>query len=239
MAPDPAATVAAPPPPSAPVGRPPSRPRPVGLMIAVLVVGGALIASLAIIRSSASSSGPASEWKGTAITPDRPRPDFVLTDLEGKPYDFRARTAGTLTLLFFGYTNCPDICQIQMATLTGALRTDPGLPATVVFVTTDPLRDTPDRLRTWLQGFDHPVTALTGTPEQLVAAQEAAGLQPAIAGPPRPDGSYDVGHAAQVLAVTPDDRIHVVYPFGVRREDWLDDLHRMLEVPEWQARSGS
>lgn len=212
---------------------PPRGPR-LGRLIVTLVVAGVVLAGVVLWRGGGASA-PASAWKGTRIEPDRPRPDFVLQDLDGAPYDFRARTEGTLTLLFFGYTNCPDICPIQMATLTGALRTDASIPARVVFVTTDPVRDTPERLRSWLAGFDHPVTALTGTPDQLLAAQEAAGLAPAISGPPRPDGSYDVGHAAQVLAVTPDDRIHVVYPFGVRREDWLEDLHRMAAEPAWQA----
>jgi protein SCO1/2 len=208
-------------------------PRPARLVAALAIVGVFLVA-MAMWRGG-EASVPASAWKGTRIEPHRPRPDFVLQDLDGAPYDFRARTAGKLTLLFFGYTSCPDICPIQMATLTGALRTDASLGANVVFVTTDPARDTPGRLREWLAGFDHPVTALTGTPDQLLAAQESAGLAPAISGPPRPDGSYDVGHAAQVLAVTPDDRIHVVYPFGVRREDWLHDLRRMRDEPAWQA----
>ena len=225
----------------APGGRGPRRsgPTPVGLLLATALVLAALVVAVTVARAAgpAGSGGVASgsAWAGTRLSPDRPRPSFVLTGPDGQPYDFAARTKGRLTLLFFGYTSCPDICPIQMATLTGALRTDPSVPATVVFVTTDPSRDTPEQLQRWLGTFDHPVTALTGTPEQLAAAQEASGLQPSVTGAVRPDGTYDVGHAAQVLAITPDDRIHVVYPFGVRREDWLADLEAMLEVPEWQA----
>lgn len=212
-------------------------PTPVGLLIATALILAALVVAVTVARSAGSgrSAESGSAWAGTQLSPDRPRPSFVLTGPDGQPYDFAARTKGRLTLLFFGYTSCPDICPIQMATLTGALRTDPSVPATVVFVTTDPGRDTPEQLQRWLGSFDHPVTALTGTPEQLAAAQEASGLLPSVTGAVRPDGTYDVGHAAQVLAITPDDRIHVVYPFGVRREDWLADLKAMLEVPEWQA----
>ncbi|MFN8038069.1 MAG: SCO family protein [Acidimicrobiales bacterium] len=222
----------------APARRGPRRgPTPVGLLVATALILVALVVAVTVARSAGSSrtATSGSAWSGTRLSPDRPRPSFVLTGPDGQPYDFAARTKGRLTLLFFGYTSCPDICPIQMATLTGALRTDPSVPATVVFVTTDPDRDTPEQLGRWLGSFDHPVTALTGTREQLAAAQEAAGLLPSVAGPVRPDGTYDVGHAAQVLAITPDDRIHVVYPFGVRREDWLADLKAMLEVPEWQA----
>ncbi len=231
------------PPAEAPTDRAPPRrgprrgPTPVGLLVAAALVLLALVAAVTVARSAGSSrtATSGSAWAGTRLSPDRPRPSFVLTGPDGQPYDFAARTKGRLTLLFFGYTSCPDICPIQMATLTGALRTDPSLPATVVFVTTDPERDSPEQLQRWLGSFDHPVTALTGTREQLTAAQEASGLLPAVAGPVRPDGTYDVGHAAQVLAITPDDRVHVVYPFGVRREDWLADLRAMLDVPEWQA----
>ncbi|MCX7621883.1 MAG: hypothetical protein N2037_13695, partial [Acidimicrobiales bacterium] len=70
-------------------------------------------------------------------------------------------------------------------------------------------------------------------------AQEAAGLTPAVAGPTRADGSYDVGHAAQVLLITPDNQIHLVYPFGIRREDWLSDLARIPKAWRTPADSGA
>ena len=92
-----------------------------------------------------------------------PRPEFTLTDVEGKPFDFATQTGGQLTFLFFGYTNCPDICPIQMATLTSALAEMPDVGAQIVFVTTDPARDDPERLRSWLTNFERPIVGLTGT----------------------------------------------------------------------------
>ena len=62
----------------------------------------------------------------------------MLTGTDGQPYDFQAETAGKLTFLFFGYTNCPDVCPISMATLTAALNDLNRVGAKVVFVTTDP-----------------------------------------------------------------------------------------------------
>ncbi len=173
---------------------------------------------------------------GALLEPARPRPSFTLRDLDGAPFDFAARTGGRVTFLFFGYTNCPDVCPTQMATLTGALRSDPSVAGDVVFVTTDPVRDTPDRMREWLSSFDYPVIGLTGTADELTAAQVAAGLAPAVAGPARPDGSYDVGHAAQVLLITPDDQIHLAYPLGVRRDGWLHDLRHLPRV--WRQQPG-
>src|SRR3712207_8127068 len=81
--------------------------------------------------------------------------DVCSSDLQ--PYDFGAQTAGTPTLLFFGFTNCPDICPTTMADVAVALRgVDPALAedVQVVFVTTDPAFDTPEVLTEYLGRFD-------------------------------------------------------------------------------------
>jgi protein SCO1/2 len=179
--------------------------------------------------------GDGAGWHGAVLRDPAPRPDFTLTDTTGAPYDFRAETRGRLTLLFFGYTSCPDVCPIHMATLSAALE-QPGMPdPIVVFVTTDPVRDTPERLRSWLDNFGTDFVGLTGTPEQIAAAEEAAGVARSIvaAGDATPEGDYEVGHAAQIIAYTPDDLSHLQYPFGVRRQDWEADLPRMLDT--WDA----
>ena len=55
------------------------------------------------------------EWRGTVLDTPQPKPAITLTDTDGRPYDLVAETAGKLTLLFFGYTHCPDACPLQMA----------------------------------------------------------------------------------------------------------------------------
>ena len=177
-------------------------------------------------RTGAGAAEDDDGWRGTLLGTPQPRPDFTLTDTEGRPFDFRAETQGRLTLLFFGYTSCPDVCPIHMATLTGALE-QPGMPQPlVVFVTTDPERDTPERLRRWLDGFSEDYVGLRGTPDQIRAAELAAGVPPSQRVGEGDD--YQVNHASQILAFTPDDRAHVVYPFGVRQEDWIADLPRLV-----------
>jgi protein SCO1/2 len=184
-------------------------------------------------RPGGSDSGSDDGWRGAVLGTAQPRPDFTLTDTAGRPYDFAAETRGRLTLLFFGYTSCPDVCPIHMATLAGALD-QPGVPEpVVVFVTTDPERDTPEHLRDWLDNFSPGFVGLRGTPEQIRAAEIAAQVPPSMRGTGEGD-DYEVGHAAQIIAYTPDDEAHVVYPFGVRREDWITDLPRL--PTEWPAR---
>jgi protein SCO1 len=196
-------------------------------LIAGLVAIGAVIL-LAIGAFVRVSSAEGTSWHGTALEDPLPRPEFTLTDTEGQPFDFAAETEGRLTLLFFGFTNCPDICPGHMGVLQGVKDT-PGVPdPLVVFVTTDPERDTPERLREWLDGFDEDFVGLTGTPEEIAAAEAAA----EVAGSIRTtddDGDPEVGHDARIVAYTPDDRAHVVYEFGTRREDWIADLPRLLE----------
>ena len=152
------------------------------------------------------------------------RPAFTLTDLEGRPFDFVAETSQQLTFLFFGYTSCPDVCPITMATLTSALDQLPGTAATVVFVTTDPSRDTPERLNQWLGSFSGNLVALTGSAAELEAAQKAAGVSTAIAEAPDEKGNYLVGHSASVLVYTPDDRLYGTVPSGTTQSEWMDAI---------------
>jgi len=178
------------------------------------------------------------EWRGTVLDAPQPKPDITLTDTDGRPYDLRARTEGKLTLLFFGYTHCPDACPLQLAGIAASLERSSAAvkeATEVVFVTTDPARDDPATLRRYLDGFNRRFVGLTGTPEQLVAAQEAAGVAIAGAEEPDADGDYVVGHATQILAFTPDDLAHVVYPAGIRQGDWAHDLPQLLSVGAWRA----
>lgn len=212
--------------------------------VAILVaIGGVLIlviAAVAVWRSSADAgttigvSGPSDDgWRGVLLDDPAPRPDFTLTDTDGQPFDFQAETEGRLTLLFFGYTNCPDICPIQMGVLAGALETLATPEPTVVFVGVDSERDTPEALRAFLDQFNTRFIGLHGNPDEIARAEQAA---PNVAPSARfvepdadADDDYLVGHSSPVIAYTPDDQAHVVYPAGVRREDWIADLPRLLD----------
>jgi protein SCO1/2 len=122
-------------------------------------------------------------YQGLHLTDPYQKPEFTLTDSTGAAFDFAARTGAGPTLLFFGYTNCPDVCPTTMANVMVALRTvDPAVAAetSVVFVTTDPARDTPEVLGEYLGRFDGDLPTsfigLTGDQEQINQAQLAAGV---------------------------------------------------------------
>jgi len=162
---------------------------------------------------------------GAPVEEGARKPDFVLTDTRGEPYDFRRETAGRLTLLFFGYTSCPDVCPVHLANLAAALRGDPEVrrAVEVVFVGVDPERDTPERVRSFLDGFDPSFVGLTGSPEALATAQRAAGVPEAFVDATWEEG-YSVSHAGWILLYTQDGRARLRYPFGTRQKEWAHDL---------------
>jgi protein SCO1/2 len=169
-----------------------------------------------------------------------PKPDFTLTATDGSRFSFRERTDGYLTLLFFGYTNCPDVCPVHMANLGAVMKKLPDEVTRrirVVFVTTDPARDTRERLIAWLAHFDPSFIGLTGTEDEVVQAQRAAHIMPAqrdtTAGM-----NYTVGHAAYIIAYTPDNVGRAIYPSGVRQADWAHDLPLLLSLSGPAVRGG-
>jgi protein SCO1/2 len=197
------------------------------------IVGAA--AAIAIAGCQRTGTKSLAGLHGVLLTPARAKPGFVLTDTQGRPFDFVAQTRGAATLLYFGYTNCPDVCPAQLANIGAALRRLPAADqqrVRVVFVTTDPARDTPARLRSWLDNFDRRFIGLSGSADSVNAIQARLGLPPATMEmmDPRASGpraAYGMGHAAQVLAFTPDDSLRAEYPSGFNVDDWVNDLPKL------------
>jgi protein SCO1/2 len=204
------------------------------LALALLMgmLSGGTAQALTKVPEPAPETQTKAEYHGGLVSPPLAKPKFTLKDTSGAPFDFWSKTQGSVTLLFFGYTHCPDMCPLQMSIIAQALKDIPaaaGEQFKVVFVTTDPDRDTPAVLRVWLNRFDKHFIGLTGTQAAIDAAQIAASLAPAKKSPVRPDGAYEVGHAAFVLAYTKDNLAHVIYPVGVKEEDWVHDLPLLIK----------
>lgn len=179
-----------------------------------------LLLAVAGCRSGVSNG----ELQGTVLDVPQEKGSFVLTDTDGQPYDFAARTEGKLTLLYFGYTRCPDICPVHLAQIAEVFdqNLEMARNAEVIFVSVDPERDSPEDIRDFLDHFDSHFVGLTGTPEELEAAQRAVGVPPArIFGE---GDEYTVDHAGWVIAYAPDGFSYSIYPFGTRQTQWNNDL---------------
>ncbi|MBW3535245.1 MAG: SCO family protein [Gemmatimonadetes bacterium] len=179
----------------------------------------------------AADAPPDDGWAGEVLPAPLERPDFTLTDTGGRPYDFLAESEGKVALLFFGYTYCPDVCPVHMANLAAVLDDLPPRVVRdwieVVFVSTDPERDTPERIRSWLDGFHPGFVGLRGTPAEVHAVEDALGLPRSLVEAGE-DDAYFVGHAAQILAFGADGPARHAYPWGTRQRDWLRDLPRLV-----------
>ncbi|MFJ8040286.1 SCO family protein [Kitasatospora sp. NPDC096147] len=198
----------------------------------------ALTAALSLTAcgsSGSSSEGPAkvskekstSPYQATVLTKQFEKPELVLNDTSGRPYDLRAKTAGRATLLFFGYTSCPDVCPTTMGDIGVAMSKLPveeQQKIDVVFVSTDPERDTPQVLRTWLDSMGKSFTGLTGDLEKVKAAAKTLGVlveDPIV----NKDGTVTSSHGAQVLGFLPsDDKAHLLYLSSTSTQTFEHDL---------------
>ena len=175
-------------------------------------------------------------YLGGVVTPPLPKPKFLLTDTSNAPYDLWSRTQGYVTLLFFGYTRCSDECPLQMHNIASALdkvSTDVVEQIRVVFVTTDPTRDSAKVVRSWLDNFDHRFIGLTGSEAAIEAAVRAAGIFPAKKAI-SDHGNYEVAHAAFVFAYSKDNLAHLIYPSGTTADDWVHDLPYLVNE-DWSS----
>jgi protein SCO1/2 len=158
-------------------------------------------------------------------------PDATLRDSDGTSYDLATDARKPLTLVFFGYTHCPDICQVVMANIASALtRLDSGQRAKVqmLFVTTDPARDDVTTLRHYVDRFDPSFDGLTGDLATITRIGKAFGV-PVEKGAELASGGYDVAHGTQVIGVLPDRTAPFVWTEGTDPSALADDITTILD----------
>jgi protein SCO1/2 len=160
------------------------------------------------------------------------KPDMVLTDTHGKKYDLRKETQGHPTLVYFGYTHCPDICPTTMSNIAVAKKALPKAEQDdlrVVFVTTDPGRDTPTELGKWLKGIDPQFIGLTGDFATIQAGARSLGIS---VEPTTKDknGKLVSVHGTQVMAFSPKTNGgYVLYGEDATVDDYTKDLPKLVK----------
>jgi protein SCO1/2 len=168
-------------------------------------------------------------YTGTYLDAPYIVPDLALTDTAGKPYTV-ATAPAPLKLVFFGYTHCPDICQIVMSTVASAVsRLDAAQKAQlqVLFVTTDPARDDEAVLRRYLDRLDPSFEGLTGKLGTIVDL--ARPLKVYLAkGQRLPSGGYEVEHTTYVFGVT-GDRARIAWSQDTSPAELAADIIRLLK----------
>ena len=152
---------------------------------------------------------------------------FRLVDQNGRPFT-DSDLKGKWHLVFFGYTHCPDVCPTILNELSlaldrlGANRDKVG----IVMITVDPQRDTQEALKSYIASFDAPITALTGTPEQVTAAERAYRVYSAKR--PVRDGNYDMDHSAVIYVMDPQGRFTATFTPDTGADAIAERMRKLL-----------
>ena len=194
------------------------------------------------VTQVAGSTQSAAAYPGATVMPASQvvgKPDVTLTDTAGQPFNMAAATSGRVTLLYFGYTHCPDICPINVALAAEAVH---GLPpadrsrVTTVFITTDPTRDTPAVIKAWLAKFtdafpgDPPFVGLTAPQTAIHAAEGQIHMLLSYAAQiDSPSGVYNVVHAGYTLVYSSDGLAHLQVTDREAPSDYTTTLEHLIE----------
>lgn len=173
--------------------------------------------------------GPASaSFRAVDITGAQYARDFDLPDADGRRRrlsDFK----GKVTVVFFGYTHCPDVCpttMLELVTVKKALGSD-GARLQGIFITVDPQRDTPALLKAYVDNFDAGFVALRGTPEETMAVAKHFKVFYAKV-PGATESSYTMDHTAGSYVFDTQGRVRLFTRYGTGAEALTQDLKQLL-----------
>lgn len=171
------------------------------------------------------------EFTGARLDQPYAAPTVELTDTDGAPYSLAADTDKPMTLVFFGYTHCPDLCPMVMNNVAAGLNRlddDDREQVDMVFVTTDPARDDEATLRRYLDGYGEGFIGLTGELDDVVAAGDPLHLYVSD-GKKLPGGGYDLGgHSTYVLGIDDNAEAVVVWNQETSAVELANDIHTLL-----------
>ncbi|GAP36319.1 cytochrome oxidase biogenesis protein Sco1/SenC/PrrC [Piscinibacter sakaiensis] len=204
--------------PAAPASRPRRR-----------LLGGLAVLPLVGLAACDRGSPRAASFKGVDITGADYARRLELSDADGRARSL-ADFKGKVTVVFFGYTQCPDVCPStlgELAQVKRALGAD-GERVQGVFVSVDPARDTPEVLKAYMASFDPGFVALRGTPEQTLAAAKEFKVYYAKV-PGKTESSYTMDHTAGSFVFDASGRVRLFVRYGTGAEALTADLRALLD----------
>ena len=182
-----------------------------------------------LIGAACACGAPQPEFHGTTYDETKPAEDFTLTDQHGRPFRLSDHR-GKIVLLFFGYAYCPDVCPV---TLSSWRRVEEALGNSedieFVFVTVDPERDTPERLREHLANFSDGFHGLTGSQEELEAVYESYGIFMRKVPFSSSAVGYVVDHSTVIIVLDRKGQMRLTIPFDADPDEIVHDVRRLLD----------
>lgn len=167
-------------------------------------------------------------YQGSLIDPPLAAPDFALNDQSGSTFRLSDQR-GKIVLIFFGYTNCPDVCPLTMANYR-QIKSELGAQAEkveFVLITVDPERDTPERLQGYVSSFDPQIIGLSGSLDEMQTVWESFGVYRAKVETGSASG-YAMDHSARMYLIDPAGNWRLTYPYGFENEKIIADLQHLL-----------
>lgn len=172
-------------------------------------------------------AAPAERLKSGVFEPPRPAPEIAQKAADGSEFKLSS-LRGKVVVLEFGYTTCQNVCPVSLAQLAAA-RKQLGAAADalqVVFVSVDPERDTPEKLKRYLAQFDPSFIGLTGTPRQMEAIRNAYGI--AVSKRPM-GGDYMMAHSSYLYFIDPKGMLRALMPFGRPAAEIAHDVNLLVK----------
>jgi protein SCO1 len=187
---------------------------------------------LALGTHFASSRTPRAEegLRAGSFEPARDAPRFDLDGSNGKKLSLRDEL-GKVVILEFGYTYCEEVCPITVGHLTEVYKKlgSQAHNVQMIYVTVDPKRDTPERLREHLAAFNPSFLGATGTPDELEAVQKAYGVSAKEVASPNKALGYAVSHSSSIYLIDRQGKLRALVPFGTRSDDIVHDIEFLLQ----------
>jgi protein SCO1 len=182
------------------------------LLFAGIAIVAILVGFLSAQFMGVGASTPVTLSTGTMLPEPRALPDFQLLSSTGQPYE-REQLLQHWSLVFFGYTSCPDICPTTLTTLAQVEKQLATLPANqrpqMVFISVDPQRDTPIVVGNYVKFFSTDFIGLTGEQPQIEQLTHAMGAPVSIQ--QTGNGTYTVDHAATLFLLDPQARMTAIF----------------------------
>lgn len=173
-------------------------------VVAIVAIAGGMLLSRALLNGA---GGPTLA-KATLLEPARPLPPMSFVDQQGQPFGLE-RLRGHWSILFFGFTHCPDVCPTTLALLAQVEKQLTDLPTQqrpqIILMSVDPKRDTPEQLANYVKSFSPTLTGVTGATDngEAVMHEFALKLGVPVAITQLPNGDYTVDHSAAIFIVDP------------------------------------
>ncbi len=201
------------------------------MAVATIIAVAALVAGFLAARFVLPQARALSK-QVTVFPDDRAVPEFCLVDQNQQTF-CRERLLGHWTILFFGFTHCPDICPLTLRTLAEALGRAENLGdlqrPEVVLISVDPMRDTPAQIGNYVEFFDPDFVGVTGELIEVQKLTKALGVAFRYISGER-DGEYSVEHTAAVFLVGPDANVRALLQAPHRAEILANDLSLLIDT---------